>query len=362
MWRSFILILVLFLPFTITLNCAGQKPRKLNDALLAKSALHALVRDRVINGFLERTDGFTYAVDVGLLMIVAAEERDFEMYSVLREFATAHLVFDSVEDSYTRGFVLWRYHSDVSPDATGTTEALRISEGLWRGANVFGNFNDRELAIRILEGYVRHETEEQGVWFIRNYFNFGTRAFATNSFLVDYAPDFIAEVATVTGREDLMIVADQSYSLIEAAKTPTGLLYDMVQPEVATLFDDRRMIIFSPNDAIQLSNSAVVALCAVVGLPNVASELVSFAHQRMPMLRGTYYGRTGEVARDKRPGIEAWGSLVRLAVALGDNESLLSFYPFLISNARRVSQIPEEAFLYVAAELLLGLQSVSPSE
>ena len=133
----------------------------------------------------------------------------------------------------------------------------------------------------------------------------------------------------------------------------------MIQPEVATLFDDERMVIFSPNDAIQLSNTTTVAACAVVGLPEIGRAVVDFSRDRMPGLRGTYYGRTGEVARDKRPGIEAWASLVRLAVALDDDEALAAFYPFLVSNAGRQWRIPKDAWLYIVAELLLGLQAVT---
>ena len=81
----------------------------------------------------------------------------------------------------------------------------------------------------ILDGYARHAAEEQGVWMIRNYFNLGTRSFATNSFLVDYAPDLVAEVAAAMGREDLAEVARRSYALIEKAQAPIGLLYDMIQ-------------------------------------------------------------------------------------------------------------------------------------
>ena len=197
---------------------------------------------------------------------------------------------------------------------------------------------------------------------IRNYFNLGTRSFATNSFLVDYAPDFIAEVAEAMGREDLARIAERSYELLEKARAPSGLLYAMIQPEVATLLDDERAVIFSPNDAIQISNTATVALCAVVGRPAIGREVVDFAHERMPDLRGTYYGRTAEVARDKRPGIEAWSALVRLAIALEDKEALNAFYPFLVSNAGRKWRIPKDAWLYVSAELLLGLQAVVPAE
>ncbi len=352
MKRSLVLMLAV-------MACSNDSPSEPEGARATKKELHELAKARVIRGMLARTDGYAYAVDVSLLMIFAAQEGDREMYEPLRDFAIERYVLDDPEDPYTRGFVLWRFGKDQEPDASGTTEALRLAEGLWRGAEAFGESEDREWAVTILDGYARHAAEEQGVWMIRNYFNLGTRSFATNSFLVDYAPDFVAEVAAATGSEDLAEVARRSYALIEKAQAPIGLLYDMIQPEVATLFDDESMVIFSPNDAIQLSNTATVAACAVVGLPEIGRAVVDFSRERMPGLRGTYYGRTGEVARDKRPGIEAWASLVRLAVALDDDEALAAFYPFLVSNAGRQWRIPKDAWLYVAAELLLGLQAVT---
>jgi len=114
-------------------------------------------------------------------------------------------------------------------------------------------------------------------------------------------------------------------------------------------------------DAIQISNAATVAAGSVKGRPGVARGVLDFCHARMPDLKGTYYGRTGEIARDKRPGIEAWASLVRLAIALERDDALKAFYPFLVSNAGRKWRIPDDAWLYVVAELLLGLQAVAPA-
>jgi hypothetical protein len=339
----------------------APSPWEPEDARRTKEELHQLVRERVLEGELKRTDGWVYAVDVSLLMIFAALETDLELYRALEHFATANLVLDSGDDPYTRGFVVWRVREGVPPDASGTTEALRLAEAFWRGSLAFDRPQDRERALAILEGYARHQAEDQGIWIIRNYFNLGTRSFATNSFLVDYAPDFLAEVAVATDDGELLAIAEKSYALIERAQSKSGLLYDIVQPEVKTLFDDESMAIFSPNDAIQISNSATVASWSVKGRPGVARRVLDFCHARMPDLKGTYYGRTGEVARDKRPGIEAWASLVRLSIALDRREALEAFYPFLVSNAGRKWRIPDDAWLYVAAELLLGLQAVAPS-
>jgi hypothetical protein len=336
-----------------------SSPWEPEDAREIQESLHEQVRERVLQSRLARGDGFIYAIDVALLMIFAALADDLDLYRNLERVATGRFVLDSESDPYTRGFVLWRVREGAPPDASGTTEALRLAEAYWRGSLAFHRPEDRERAVRILEGYARHQAEDQGIWLIRNYFNLGTRSFATNSFLVDYAPDFVAEVGEATGNRALLDVADKSYDLIERARSRSGLLYDIVQPEVKTLLDDERMAIFSPNDAIQVSNSATIALGSVKGRPRIARGILEFCFQRMPELKGTYYGRTGEIARDKRPGIEAWGSLVRLAIALERDDALEAFYSFLVSNAGREWRIPDDAWLYVTGELLLGLQAIT---
>ncbi len=343
-------------------GCGAYDWREPEDARRTKTELHELVRERVTEGRLARPDGFVYTVDIAQLMLFAAREGDRELYETLAGFAMENVVLNRPDDPYTRGFVLWRYREGSEPDASGTTEALRLAEGLWEGWKAFDGEEDRQWALIVLRGYARHAAVESGVWMIRNYFNLGTRAFATNSFLVDYAPDFVSEVATETGDVELAEVARRSYALVERAQAPSGLIYDVVQPEMGTLMDDDRLILFSPNDAIQTSNSATIAACSVRGAPHVARKLVKFCLDEMPGLRVSYYGRTGEVHRNKRPGIEAWASLVRIAAALEHREALDAFYPYLVSNAGRIWNIPEDAWLFVASELLLGLQAVAPPD
>ncbi len=342
--------------------CAGEVwpgPEATREAL---DRLHAQVRSRVLAGNLARADGFAYAVDIGELMRVAARLRDEELYDALRAFALRRLIVDDPDDPFTRGFVVWRRTPEAAggsddPDASGTTEALRVSQGLWEGAAAFGRPEDRDLALTVLDGYARHAAERSGLLLIRNYFNFGSRDFATNSFLVDYAPDYVAEVARAEGRADLAELAAGSYELLREAETPVGLLYDVFQPEMATLYDDERTLIHSPRDIVQTSNAAAIAATALEGAPEVAERVLRFCRERMPGLRLAYYGRTGEEAREKRPGVEIWGSLTEMSVRRSDEAALRDFAPFLVTNAG-VDRIPEDAFLYVAAHLLFGLEAL----
>ncbi len=333
----------------------GSGPTR--DAL---TTLHTAVRERVLAGDLARSDGFAYAVDIGELMRVAARLSDRELYESLRGFALRRLIVDEPDDPFTRGFVVWRRAPGPGgdpPDASGTTEALRVSEGLREGAAAFDAPEDRELSLVVLDGYARHASEAGGLLLIRNYFNFASRDFATNSFLVDYGPDYLARVARATDREELARLAARSYEVVRAARSPAGLLYDVFQPEMTTLFDDDRTVLFSPNDIVQTSNAAAVAGTALEGAPEVAARVLRFCRERMPGLKLAYYGRTGEEARQKRPGIEIWGTLTEMSVRSGDRAGIRAFAPFLVSNAAP-QRIPRDAFLYVAAHLLLGLDAL----
>ena len=282
---------------------------------------------------LVRPDGYVYAVDVAQLMACFADAGERGGYAKLRGDAVKRLVVDNPSDPYSRGFVLWRRKpgDDAAPDASGTTEALRLARALWRGAAAFDAPADRDLALTVLRGYARHATVDHGVWMIRNYFGFGTRSFASNSFLVDYDPDFVHLAATEARDAELAEVAHKSHDLVRGAVTPAGLLYDLVQPELKTMYPllAEAVVTFSPNDIVQLSNAATVALTVTAGAPDVARRVLDFATSRLrggravgagggASLRMYHYGRTGEAVNDTRPGINEWSTLVRLACQLND--------------------------------------------
>ena len=377
-------------------GCGGSAWPGPEAARRVLATLHGEVRERVLAGDFARPDGFAYAVDLGELLKVAARRKDREMADALRRFARARLIVDDPDDPFTRGFVVWRRPvappagaadsagagrnaagdppaGDLAgepsgtgeegaadpdaPDASGTTEALRVSEGLRETAAAFALPEDRALSLRILDGYARHAAEAAGLLLIRNYFNFSSRDFATNSFLVDYGPDYLARVARAEDRADLADLAARSYEVVRAAAAGNGLLYDVFQPENATLYDDERTLLHSPRDIVQTSNTASVALQALEGAPEIAAGVLDFCRTRMPGLKLAYYGRTAEPAREKRPGIEIWGTLTEMAVRRRDEAAVRAFAPFLVSNAER-GRLPEDAWLYVAAHLLLGLDAL----
>lgn len=331
-----------------------------------REQVRALARSWVEGDRLVRPDGFVYAVDVAQLMACFADAGDEDGYVRLHRQAMDRVVTNDRSDRFTTGFVLWRYRPGdrpATPDASGTTEALRTARALWLGARQFNRPGDAELARTILAGYRRHETVDQGVWMIRNYFGFGTRSFASNSFLVDYDPDFVAGVARETADAALKELADRSYAVVNGALTPAGLLYDLIQPELKTMYPLLESVVtFSPNDVVQLSNAATVANTIARGAPEAAAKVLKFATDRLAggALRTYHYGRTGEAVNDTAVGINEWSGLTRLAAALGDRSAAAALLGHAVASWDYYYNVlkPEQPDAYLASEALGAMSAV----
>ncbi len=328
--------------------------RELRDRLTAS------VHDWVATGTLGRDDGAVYAVDLAQLMEHAARVGDIGLYLSLLRSGRAHLVIDRADDPYTRGFVGWRHRAGEPVDASGTTEALRLARALWLGAERFSRPEDRDLAVMILRGYARHAATEHGVWLVRNYFNFGTRAFANDSFLVDYDPDLVGEVARQIGDDDLAEVARRSLDLLRRARTPSGLVYSMVQPDLRTLLPRLDLSVFSPNDVVQLNNACTVAESAVGGAPEIGRAVLDFAAAQSAPLRRYFTGRDGQVVGDAVAEITSLTCLARLAGCLGDVDLATRFTERAVWHWRTFAQGLQPPRAYTASEVLLAIDVLLP--
>ena len=361
----FVSVLVLYLSFVV---CALMGGGCMPELVVPSSVeeLHKLARERVGTLLDEASwwregDGYAYAVDVGHLMIYAAVQKEKALYDSLRTFAQSHLVLNDPKDDYTRGFVLWRYKPGVDGDASGTTEALRIAEGFWRGHQSFGEAEDKQMALMILNGYARHAFVDQGIWLIRNYFNLGTRAFVTNSFLVDYDPDFVDEVAKETQDKTLQEVAEKSYEIVRKAGSKAGLLYSIIQPEVGTLLP-LELSFFSPNDVIKLLNCSSVAERVTRGERGSARRVLDFVLAQGDELTTYFLGRTGEKVElgvSSEPGPSTYASLLRLAIKLEDNNAINALLPPFIKTVQTFVRTPSAPKLYVYGEILLAFSALS---
>lgn len=346
-----------FILLVSLLGCA-RDPKDLSAAPL-EAALAKQVSAWLDQGAWVRSDGYGYAVDLGQLLIYAARGRERPLYLRLREVLLRDYLIEHPCDVTTRGMVAWRRQAGKLPDASGTTEALRVAQGLWEGGRAFGEVQDLRLALRILRGYLVHQCSQgegsKELWFIRNYFNLGTRTFATNSFLIDHDADLLYEVGEAAGSRELLLAAARTDALIRKATTPAGLLYEVVQPELATLMD-AKLVLFSPNDEVRLANAATVAEHAVRGASAVGRQILRFAMARRDSLRSYYLGRTGEALGGPAERV-AYAALLRLAIRLHDAQASQALLADLLAETRSFLASPEGPRLYAASELLLALQA-----
>lgn len=369
-WTPLRILLVLLLVPTIWISVNRLYPQYGDtDALAARDHLRDAALEAVRNGELQRDNGAVYAVDVTQLATFAALAHDRELYDPLREIILNDLLVTRVPGDPAHGMISWRYRPDppdgeLHRDASGTTEALRAAEALWHGAQAFGLDEDRETVALILDAYARHSAIDNGTWMIRNYFNLHPEVynFITNSFLVDYDPDLLVTVidAGLTGGEDWAKVAERSAELIDKARTPAGLLHQMIRPEVGTIMPHLiREGFYSANGIEQLSNVLTVAERCTMTNPHVSERVLKFARDRMPQLRLYYDANTGKRLRgeqDTWAGVETWGPLLRLAVKLGDDRTARVATRHVIGLSSGFPEYEGEDQLYLLGEALLALQ------
>ncbi len=302
-----------------------------------------------------RADGYSYAVDLGQLLIYAARARDRPLYLRLREVLLRDYLIEQPCDVTTRGMVAWRWRASEQPEASGTTEALRVAQGLWEGSRAFAESPDLRRALRLLRGYLAHQCGQGDTWLVRNYFNLGSRTFVTNSYLIDYDPDLLHEVGATLGERSFLAAAQRSYDLVRRAATPAGLLYEVVQPEIATLMDSR-LSIFSPNDEVRLIDAVFVAERSTQGAPELGRRLLRFALAQPGALHAYYLGRSGAALRGDADRT-VYAALLRLAMRLGEKGAAEQLREKSLLQARAFLADPKEPRLFVASELLLSLQA-----
>jgi hypothetical protein len=318
-----------------------------------------LARDWVVNDRLVRPDGYVYTIDWGQLLLYFALAGDREMYLRMREHVVRRLLVNDAAEPATQGFVLWRYKPDEPRHASGTTEMLRVAKAFWQGARTLNRPEDAELALLILRGYARHAAVDQGVWLVRNYYHFGERHFATNSFLVDYDPDFVAEVGAARNDANLRELGEKCYGVYRKALAPSGLIYDLVQPEIKTLVGRRDVLFFSPNDIMGLHNSVTCAQGVATGLPHVAKGVLGFALARMADLRAYYFGRTGEPVDDAPATVFELNSLLRLATLCGGAIARQQLLQRVLPLWQEYEQRAKASEAYTVSEVLLTMQALA---
>jgi hypothetical protein len=306
------------------LQAAAIAPVRAADSL--ERAYTDVARKMATGAGVTRHDGYIWAYDSAQLLRFAAIDADLTRYLALRGAIVKRFVLTDTSDAEARDDVVWRVRDGQPSDASGTTEALALADALLVGAKAFNRPDDRDLAHRIATAYMRHATTERGIWFIRNYFNFTTHAYANNSFLVDYLPDVLADAGETDG-------AQRSDGLLDRALGPAGLFYELVQPEIETAFPGAGLSFFSPNAISSITNACGVALYATRGRPAIAKRVLAFGVAHVGGLKRFYDVRTGAPRSPDNAGTPAYACLTRLAVKLGDEAARRKLEPYLRANA-----------------------------
>ncbi len=152
-------------------------------------------------------------------------------------------------------------------------------------------------------------------------------------------------------------LADRSYARVESAFVSFGLFHTLVQPDLKTLMPDAPVMIFSPNDIIQINNACAVASTVAEGRPPMAHRLVNFAHAQGAGLKRAYYGRDGRPVDDSPADSTAWSCLVRVAAQLGRRDVLDDFLGAAYPSWLWLVDAPE-ARPFALLEALLALDAV----
>ena len=293
------------------------------------------------------------------MLLYAAQRQDQTLYLQLRPLAQ-RLIVDDPADPFTRGFVLWRRKAGVPLEVSGATEALWMARALWAGADAFNRADDRALALTVMEGYARHAFEIEGAWFVRKYFAFEGRAFASLSSIANYHPDFMADVEERYPRPEWRGFAERSYAMLERALAPAGVLYPLVQPEVGATYPDLAVMLYAPNGYAPLADSCFAAAGALRSNPKLPDRVLDFAGDgdhaaRFGRLYAYFRIDDGEPIGKSELSSEGYACLGALAAAREDRGAFKGFLPFLLLAMRDLTSVPsiQMAPFYDGSQLLL---------
>lgn len=274
-----------------------------------------------------RPDNWAYAIDFGNLMVYAAQRGNVELFRLLSDRVRRDYLVTQSNDPNALYTVAWRHRAGRVNEASGTTETLRMVEAYWTAGERWDNDFYRRLAYLMARAYARHQTSNEfgEEWFIRNYYNYQTKAYATNTFLVDFAPDLLRRVAEYMQDPALRAVADKSAEFVAAAQVEAGLFHAMYQPEITTLYAN--ITYFSPNGIIQMIDSIEAALGIAEYAPERAHRTFAFAQAEfertgLRALSNQYLidgSSTG--SPENAPAVYAY--LVRLGTRLGEDPTFL---------------------------------------
>jgi len=280
-----------------------------------------------------RNDGFAYAIDVANTMQAAAVRDDRPLFNRANRLMRSHFLRTKSDDARAQHTVLWRYHPDRSPDASGSKETGRLAEALWTAYQQWGTPTHRDRALAVLDAYLRHGVEtDDGRFHVKNYYNYRTQRFAENTWLLNQMPHLVRRIGCATEDAHLLQRADEMARFVQEAYLSDGFFHEMYDPGVTTVIDDATGY-FSPNGVLKLQSSLTVAHALLPFDATPAQDFLRFLQTEGPTLYTHYHydPRTGTIAprweqRQKRYWISEQALALDLATALPGNQRRLDRY------------------------------------
>ncbi len=303
---------------SVSLPMADVARPRIEPYARAEDRLLAEVEHRLGSRMLPtRLDGWAYGIDEGNLLIYAAESGDVNLFRRIDAAIRRYYLVTRVADRNALYSVAWRARPGHAPEATGTTEELRVIEGYLDAAEGWHLPDLVRLAHVIARTYLAHQQPASSYnrWFIRNYYNYETKQYATNTFTVDYNPSVIFRLAQQTGDAEVRRVAAASRAFLHAAQQPSGLFYEMYQPEVQSIYPEVTM--FSPNSLVKTYDAAEVALELADNDRRDAEKTLAFLRRNYGHLYAEYVA-TNMSTQTSLPSMAVYAGASRLATALGD--------------------------------------------
>jgi hypothetical protein len=335
-----------------------------DDATLKAAAqkLDGEVR-RLLERGAARADGYVYTMDLAPLLLYAAQRRDAALYAQVLGAAKPLIV--GADDAATAGLVLWRHKSGEAPEVSGATEALWLARALWAGDRLLKRPEDRALALRVLDGYARHAATTNETWFVRKYYAFGTKSYASLSVLPNYYPDFLDETEALASAK-LRGLARRSYTLLQRAVTPSKLLVPLVQPDINAVLPGVGVNLYAPNGVVVLEDSCSGAEGAQRGIPQLARNVLDFVarperRDANGRLFAYYHRKDGRPVGETVLSSTGYACLTRMAAAAKDKKALAVLKPALLADVQALADAPGEtaAPLYAAGPLLLAADALN---
>lgn len=244
-----------------------------------------------------RDDGYAYAVDLSNTMRAAAVTDNRALFEGAYRMMKAHFLRTDTNDPRAQYTVLRRHKPGTTPDASGSKETGNLADALWAAYRQWGDPRHRKMALKVLDGYLKHgywETDQRFV--AKNYYNYGTQTLSENTWVLNQMPHTIRKIARCTEDSVLQRHARGMGRFVEEAYLKNGFSREMYDSGISTVISGSDGY-FSPDGVYKLQSSLEIAKALLPFTESPGRSIVGFVKSEYPDVYSTYYHdpKTGDI-------------------------------------------------------------------